>query len=244
MGLWARLVLLARVKGRAVLGHAENPIEVLDYAGEQQQELLRQLKQGLIEVAISKRQLQQQVEKLNARIPQIEDQASRALTSGREDLARIALGRKQKALIELEGLDAHVVEVEGEEQRLALAEQELSARIEEFRMHRQTMTARYTAAEAKVKVNEALTGVSKDFSELSMALMRTEEKIGRMLAHASAVDSLVESGAMSVPLVQGDVLERELQEVATREAVDTELKALQSKLGFNTALGGGDKQTS
>ena len=153
-------------------------------------------------MAISKRQLQQQVEKLNARIPQIEDQASRALTSGREDLARIALGRKQKALIELEGLDAQVVEVEGEEQRLALAEQELSARIEEFRMHRQTMTARYTAAEAKVKVSEALTGVSKDFSELSMALMRTEEKIGRMLAHASAVDSLVESGAMSVPRVR------------------------------------------
>lgn len=236
MGLLSRFLLLVRIKGKVVFDRAENPIEVLSYADEQQQELLRRVKQGFIEIAISKRQLQQQVKKLDERIPRIDDQARRAFSTDREDLTRIALGRKQKALAELESLEAQVVEVGDEEQRLVRAEQKLSVRIEEFRKHRQTLTARYTAAEAQVRVNEALGGVTKEFTELGMALGRTQEKIGRMLAHASAIDGLVESGVLSLPTVEGDIVERELREVADREAVDEELKALQAKLRPDKAL--------
>ena len=98
MGLWSRALLIMRVKGRVVLDKAENPVEVLGYADEQQQELLRRVKQGMIEVAISKRQLQQQVDMLDRKLPKVENQARRVLSAGREDLARIAVGRKQQVL--------------------------------------------------------------------------------------------------------------------------------------------------
>lgn len=111
MSLWSRLSLLLHVKGTAALERAEDPREVLGYADEQQQELLRRVKQGLIEVAISKRQLQQQVATLDARVPRLEDQAKRALAAGREDLARLALERKQRAFTELESLEPQVAEV-------------------------------------------------------------------------------------------------------------------------------------
>ena len=62
MGIWSRTMLIFKTKSRDALNRAENPVQILGYVDEQQQELLRRVKQGLIEVAVSKRQLQQQVE--------------------------------------------------------------------------------------------------------------------------------------------------------------------------------------
>ena len=180
MGLWSRILLFFKIKTGAALDRAEDPRQTVDYAYGQQQALLRKVKQGLIEVATSKRQLEQQAQKLRDRVPHIEDQARRALGAGREDLARMALQRKQTAISELEGLDRQIAEVDEEERKLMLAEQQLSAHIEQFRTHRAALSARYTAAEAKVRINEALTGVSEEFAELGMAVGRAEEKVERM----------------------------------------------------------------
>ena len=244
MGIWSRLLLIFRIKGRAALDRVEDPREVLAYAGDQQQEFLRRVKQGLIEVAISKRQLQQQIDSIQSRIPHLEDQARRALASEREDLARLALERKQTTLAELVDLESQVAEVGEEEGRLILAEQQLSARIEQFRTQRQTLTARYTAAEAQVRVNEALGGVTKDYADLGMALGRAEEKIDRMLAHASAIGALVDSGVLTSPVSNGrDIVERELQELTQRETVCEEMAALQAELDTRRSLSSVEKET-
>ncbi len=58
-----------------------------------------------------------------------------------------------------------------------------------------------------------------------------------MLAHASAIDSLVDSGALALPAGGGDVVERELRQVAETEAVEEELAALRGDLGPRPALG-------
>ncbi|MFQ6027122.1 MAG: PspA/IM30 family protein [Dehalococcoidia bacterium] len=230
MGLWKRTLLLFRTKGRAALEKAEDPRQIMGYVDEQQQELLRQVKQGLIEVAISKHQLQRQVSVLEARVPRMENQAKRALAANREDLAKLSLARKQTALAELENLQGQVAEVDQEEQRMILAEQQLSARIEEFRLHRQTLAARYNAAEAQVRVKESLSGVSQDFSELGMALGRAEEKIDRMLARASAVDVLLDNETMITPVRTEDPVERELRTLADQGAVEAELSALREEM--------------
>ena len=54
-------------------------------------------------------------------------------------------------------------------------------------------------------MNEALSGVSRDFSDLGVAVGRAEEKIRRMLADASAVSALIDSGALH-PLAEDEVL--------------------------------------
>ena len=242
MSVWSRIVLVFKAKSRAALDKVEDPREVLGYVDEQQQELLRRVKQGLIEVAISKRQLEQQVKVLDGRIPRLEDQARRALAAGREDLGRLALERKQRALTELEGLEAQVEEVDGEQTRLTMAEQQLAARIEEFRTRRQTLAARYSAAEAQVRVKESLSGVSHDFADLGMALGRAEEKISRMLAHAYAVDALVDSSPLAGPVGDRDMVEVELREVSDREAVEEELAAILEELGPKQATESGESR--
>ena len=132
MSLWSRIRMLFKIKTNASLNQLEDPRQVFDYAYEQQHVILRQVRQGLVEVATSKRQLEQQVERLRARVPKTEAQAQQALAADREDLARLALQRKQTALVEIESLEEQLSGTEHEEQKLALAERQLSSRMDEF----------------------------------------------------------------------------------------------------------------
>lgn len=235
MSLWSRILMLFRVKTSATLDKMEDPRQVFDYAYSEQQELLRKVRAGLVEVATSKRQLEIELDKLRRGIPRTEEMARKALTNEREDLARLALQRKQTAVGEIAALEAQVVEVAEEEQRLAIAEQQLSAKVEEFRTTRHATVARYEAAEAQVKVGEALTGVSGELADLSMALGRAEEKTRRMQARASALGSLIEVGSLSLPTSGGDALERELKELSAAKAVDEELEQMRKMIEGPTA---------
>src|SRR5437588_10134236 len=119
MGIWSRVRLLLNTEVSSALDRAEDPRQVLDYAYNQQQELLITLRRGLVDVATSKQQLEQQATRLQNRIPQLDDQARRAVTAGRDDLARVAIERKWRALHEAEGLNEPIAEVEADEQQLA-----------------------------------------------------------------------------------------------------------------------------
>ncbi len=229
MGMWTRLKLIFSTKASSAMDRAEDPRQVLDYAYTQQQLLLVKLRQGLVEVATSKQQLERQSKKLEARVPQLEDQAKRALGAGRDDLARIALERKRSAAVELEGLSAQIAEVGAEEKRLAGQERSLQVRIEEFRTHRDVVSARYSASEAEVKVKEALSGVSGELAELGMAVGRAEEKADRLQSRAKALDSLVDIGALE-PAGGGDYVENELKRLTSGAEIDDELERLKAEI--------------
>src|SRR5216683_1047178 len=160
--LRSRIALFFNVKTSATLDQVEDPREVLDYAYGQQQFHLRTVKRGLIEVAAARRQLERQAERLRARASHLEDQARRALRSNREDLARAALARRQTTLAEIRALEDQFADMATEEERLTVADQQMTQRVERFRVHRTVASARYAAAEAQVTVGEALAGLVGD----------------------------------------------------------------------------------
>jgi phage shock protein A len=229
--LRSRVALFFNIKTSAALDQVEDPREVLDYAYSQQQVHLRSVKRGVIEVAAARRQLERQAERLHARIARLEEQARRALRSSREDLARTALERKQSILAELRALDGQARDMAREEERLVLADQQLSQRVESFRVHRTVASARYSAAEAQVMVGEALAGLMGDEElELSLAVERSDERIDRMHARAVAIDALTESGALRYGPGE-DPMDRELDAITSAEAVEAELKRLLNEPG-------------
>ncbi len=229
MDVFRRMVLFCKVKLAARLERADDPRETLDYAYAQQQELLRQVRHGVVEVATSRRLLEEQARRLENRVPHSEQQATQAISAGREDLARIALGRKQTALAEIQELNRRLTEVTREEQRLGLAEQRLTATVDEFKGRRISLGASYAAAEAQARALEALTGVSKQFAEIGMAVGRAEERIERMQAKAVAIDALIEGNSLSAAAGL-DPVERELRALASGEAIERELGLLRANL--------------
>lgn len=240
MGLLSRTSMIIKSKMSGLLDRAEDPRQTLDYSYEKQVELLRKVKQGVVEVASSRRRLEMQAEKVRSKIPKLEDQARQAMEHGREDLARLALQRKQTALFELEGLEQQVTGVEQEQERLTISEQRLAHKVDTFRNRRESLKAQYTAAEASVKIGEALTGVSEEMADVGLAVERAENKIESMRSRSSAIDQLADSGVLDDVTLSGDSLDRELAELTAGQNVDVELEAMRRQLGSGDAKQLGD----
>ena len=235
MNLLSRIHMFFTVKTQAALDAAEDPREALAYGYTHQQAMLQQVRRGLLEVVTARRQLELQTKKLRARVTQLDEQAKHALTAQREDLARLALQRKQTCLSELARLETHGAEVAEEERKLMAAEQQFALGVDAFRTRRDTLTARYTAAEAQVRMSETLSGFSGPASDLGAALTRAEERVEHLQARAAALDALIDNGAFA-PISGADPLERELSEMAAQQAVEAELAALKADLPHPPAV--------
>lgn len=233
MNPFARIQALLTAKAEAALDAVEDPREALEYAYNRQRDLHRQMRQGLVEVATARRQLETQLQQLRARLPELEEQAKRALAHQREDLARMALQRKQTCLAEIGPLEKQLAETVAEEQKLMQAEQNFARNLEAFRTRRETMGARYSAAQAQVQLNEALSGLSGEYAEVGRSLERAEDKINRLQSRATALDTLLEGGTSAGLLTGGtlmldDALERDLRDLTAQRAVEMELAALKA----------------
>ena len=95
--------------------------------------------------------------------------------------------------------------------------------------HREVVSARYTAAEAEVRLKESLAGMSGELAELGMAVGRAEEKAERLQARAKAIDSLVDLGSFP-PIGGGDFVEAELLHITISKEIDDELARIKSEV--------------
>lgn len=236
MGLMQRASLVFKAKASKALDKVEDPRETLDYSYERQMELLQQVRRGVADVATSKKRIELQQAQLEQSVQKLEGQARDAMAAGREDLARTALERKKAAQLQLQGLDEQRAQLEAEQQKLVLAEQRLTAKVEAFRTQKETIKAQYTAAEAQAKIGEAVSGVSEEMGDIGMAMQRAQDKVATMQARAGAVDELLDSGALQDLSAPGsDAIDRELQQISTKSAVDDEMAALKKELGQGSA---------
>src|SRR5690348_8187492 len=117
----------------------EDPTETLDYSYQKQLSLLTDVRRGLAEVATSKQRLKMQSEKLRQQDMNLQSQAQRAVTAGRDDLARMALQRRQAIQPQLESLDGQIVQLDEQQAKLTDASQKLQTRIDLFRTQKESI---------------------------------------------------------------------------------------------------------
>lgn len=237
MGLLSRMSTIFKAKMSKVLDKAEDPRETLDYSYERQLELLQKVKRGIVEVTTSKKRLELQAQKIHDDAAKLDDQARRALQAGREDLARIVLQRKALATEQLSGLEAQIANLSLEQQKLTDAEARLSAKVEAFRTRKEVIKATYTAAEAQVRIGEAVSGISEEMADVGMAIDRAENKTAELQARAVAIDELVSTGVLAEPTLgpgASDV-DRELARLSAGTRVEDDLARLKAELGQGTA---------
>jgi phage shock protein A len=231
MGLMGRFTTIVKAKASRALDRAEDPRETLDYSYEKQLELLQKVRRGVADVATSKKRLELQAAKLEGSVEKLDGQARQALQANREDLARVALERKKGIQLQLQSIDEQRAQLQTEQDKLVLAEQRLTAKIEAFRTRKETVKAQYTAAEAQTKIGEAFSGVSEEMADVGMAMERAEGKVETMRARAGAIDELLESGALTDITDPRDPLDRELEQLTTTTGVDAELERMRAELG-------------
>jgi phage shock protein A len=229
MGLMNRISTVISQKVSTLLDRFENPQEALDYSYVKQQEMLNKLRRSLAEIITSRKRLEMQKSRLWDNIRLLDEQARRALEAGREDLARLALERKNANLMQMQSLDKQIADMKEEEQKMEEAEKRMSIKVEEFKGKKEVIKAKYSAAEAQVKIKESVTGISEEMTDVGMAMNRAEEKTERMRAKSQALDEMINSGVLTDYTSNKDEIERELEKITVQTSVDEELAKLKSE---------------
>ena len=227
MGLLDRITVLLKKTTTVALAPAPDPRVTHLTSHQKQRALLNQVVIAGKEVTAAKQRLRAAVEAVRAKLPAMEEQAREELKSGHEAMARLALQRRQVVISELDTLERQLAEVEKEESALAMIEQRLSGQIEAFAARQEVIKARFSAAEAQVRINEAMTGVSQDFADLTAALHRAERTTEDMQARATAIDRLVKEGDLeAITFAASDGIDARYESLGVDEDVERQLDAL------------------
>jgi phage shock protein A len=241
MSLLSRLSTLLRIRAHSTLDKLEDPGQVMDYSYHTLLKQLEQLRRSIVEVVTNEKRLEMQQQELLAKVNKLSLQAGAALEAKREDLARLALQKKETLLLQLAGYEQQIAQLRTQEEKLVDMERTVSTRIETFRVQKEMIKAQYSAAQAQVKIHETMTGISSEMTEIHEAMQRTQDKVLTMQARASAMESLIAEGSLdeiALPGTGQDRLDRELQQIAAQQNVEAQLQMLKQQL----QLGGPNTQ--
>jgi phage shock protein A len=225
-----RFINLIKQKVNKVLEKHEDPREALDYSAVKQTELIQRLRREIVEVVASKKRLEMQRARLLENINKLQEQAKAAVKAGRDDLATLALERKNANLAQVKDLDTQIMEIQNEQDKLENAEKRLSIKVEEFKSKKEIIKARYSSAEAEVRIKENITGISEEMSDIGVAMSRAEEKTDAMKSKAMAIDDMIDSGSLVDYTDNKDQIESELAKTEIKSKVDDDLAKLKSSI--------------
>jgi len=224
-----RISTVISQKTSSLLDRFEKPQEALDYSYVRQVEMLNKLRRSLAEITTSRKRLEMQKSRLWENIRLLDAQAARALESDREDLARLALERKNANLLQMQNLDKQIAEMKQEEEKMQEAEKRMSIKVEEFKARKEIIKAQYSAAEAQVKIKESVTGISEEMTDVGLSMSMAEEKTERLRAKSQALDEMINSGVLTDYTSNKDEIEKELEKITVQNSVEEELAKLKSE---------------
>jgi phage shock protein A len=230
MTLFQRAHDILAAKTNKALDAAEQPDEMLDLSYEQMLDQLTKVRQALVTVAASRKQIELQEQQLQHSADHLEEQAKAALGLGKEDLAREALQRKAAAQTQIDGMESQHQQLNEEQEKLEQTLAALQERVNQFRTQKETLKAQYTAANAEASVNESVAGISSTLGDSGAALQRAQDKIANMQARAGALDELLQSGVLEDVGGDTDDIQKELDEAGSSADVDRELATLKAQI--------------
>lgn len=216
MSTWKRLTRIFRSRQKREDGDIEALKGRLDESYRSQLALLQQVRRGVADVATSRKRVELQINQLNQQGTELDKVARAAVAEDDDDAARAALTRKvtlDKAVVDLTSQHGGL---KIEEDKLEDSAQQIQIGIEEFRLRKDTLSARHTAAAARAEINSATTGISSQMGEVGQAVKAAEQHTRELEAHADAVDELVREGVINGPG----------QDPHTTEAFDRQFESL------------------
>lgn len=231
MGVLSRFTNYIKTVMSSILDRAEDPAMALDYSYEKQLEQLQALRRSIADVVTNEKRLELQQAQINQQMDKLDGQARQAISMGREDLARMALERKQGLQGQVGQFGTQIEQLKAQQAKFVEMEQRLNARVEAFRTQKEMVKAQYGAAQAQVKIQEAATGISEEMSDVNLAVQRAQDKVLQMQARANALDELTASGTLAeIGPGAPDAIDRQLQQMSDQTEVDRQLAEMKAQM--------------
>jgi len=246
MGLIDRFSNVAKAKVSKVIERFEDPAEQLDYAYEKLREEKKRVdvavRDSIAAKNLKKRELNEAQKKVGSVHNKALEYRKRALAL-EEKLPELEGEKSEKAEMQVEQLNGAATQLVEEENRTkeripllqqSVAEMEkkvrmlkdkqvdLTAKIQRFADKRADLKSDYAMAKASKRVNEALSGIDGEVSDVDLTVQRMTEKIRMEEARAEASAELgTATGTADMGISE---IEKELKVSESLSSLDEELK--------------------
>ena len=147
----------------------------------------------------AKKRLERRAEHRRADLARLDAAARRALELGDEQLAQLALERKQATAAELIRLVGEVADLEAQQAKMVASERATRSRLERFRAQKEVVKATYSAAQAQLAASESAAELSAQLADIGSATRRTQDQIDEISVRASALEELERAGLLDMP---------------------------------------------
>jgi phage shock protein A len=210
-----------------------NPEAVYEAAIEERIKKHRDLKKAVSGIVYLRNKLQAELETKSAELTEINAQIPVAIAEGEDEAALVLLEKKNELEGSIVSLNAELakVRVQAEEAKSGLIQ--FQAEIEKLKREKTEMLAKRANAEARIKINETLNGLSTDAD--IKALENVRENIEKMEAEADISSE-----------IQGTSLDAKLKKIKAKTGNATarnQLEQLKKEMAAKQAAASAVKKT-
>jgi len=227
MSIGRRLGRIIRANRSARQLPPADPMQTLDETYANQLDLLDQARRSAADVAANRRRVELLADQAAAEVAALDRAAEQAVAAGNDDGARQALQRSIAVRKRMETLTAQRRQLDDQVRGLEQTLLRLEQRIEDSRLHYQSLKATHSAAQAALGMQEAVNSSGRQAADAREAARQAEQEARTLQARAAAYEELSWSDPDSPQVRQA------FEELETRMEAEEGLRQLKDRKGLN-----------
>ena len=217
MGVFSRLSDIVNSNINAMLDKAEDPEKIVRLIIQEMEDTLVEVRSNAARAIADRKEVTRKREEFRQRATEGEEKAELAISKGRDDLARGAIGAKRKAEEMVELLDGELKAIEETGNKTNEDLEKLQSKLKEARAKQRSLELRRNQASESVRVSQQIHDG------------RIDDALDRFDRYERRIDEL-EAEAESWSLGRPKTLQDEFAELAAEDGVNAELAALKSRI--------------
>jgi phage shock protein A len=225
MAILQRFGDIIKANVNAMLDKMEDPGKMIDQYLRDLMEDLAEVKRETAGVMAEETRTKRLVDENQAQVDKYADYAKKALQAGKEDDARVFIGKKQQLEAAGAGLVTAYAAAHENAVKMRQMHDKLTSDIETLNARRETIKAKVAVAKTQEKLNDVTSTVGRSAGAMS-AFDRMEDKANRMLDTATAMSEL-----NAEPIDEAKALEEKYSKQGGA-SVDEELEKMKKDMGL------------
>ena len=217
MGVFSRLSDIVNSNITALLDRAEDPEKILRMIIQEMEDTLVEVRSSTARLIADQKEVRRKRADFEARAAKWAEKAELAVSKGRDDLAKGALGAKRKAAEMIGILDDELAEIDRSLDKANQDLAQLQAKLKEAKAKQRSLDMRRKSAKGRLRVQQQLHDG------------RLEDAMARFEHYERRLDEL-EADAEVLSMGQPKTLTEQFEELEAEDAVEMELARIKERL--------------